>query len=119
MKRWTRKLLTGLLSFGMLLQAASPLSALAADTSGAAQATPVSSLIIRDSYSSNATVKYTLNHYADGSVSWEKDKKPFDGIDVKYDTATSTTPVSMPVTPNTPGAMAHTEPKLSDTASGA
>lgn len=31
MKRWTRKLLAGLLSFGMLLQAASPLSALAAD----------------------------------------------------------------------------------------
>ena len=30
MKRWTRKLLAGLLSFGMLLQAASPLSALAA-----------------------------------------------------------------------------------------
>ena len=32
MKRWTRKLLAGLLSFGMLLQAASPLSALAADS---------------------------------------------------------------------------------------
>ena len=30
MKRWTRKLLAGLLSFGMLLQAASPLRALAA-----------------------------------------------------------------------------------------
>ena len=40
MKRWTRKLLAGLLSFGMLLQVASPLSALAADTSGAAPATP-------------------------------------------------------------------------------
>ena len=91
MKRWTRKLLAGLLSVGMLLQVASPLSALAEeDTSGAAQATPVSSLIIRDSYSSNATVTYTLNHYADGSVSWKNDKKPFDGIDVKYDTATST-----------------------------
>ena len=36
MKRWTRKLLAGLLSFGMLLQAASPLSALAADGSSAA-----------------------------------------------------------------------------------
>ena len=36
MKRWTRKLLAGLLSVGMLLQVASPLSALAAeDTSGA------------------------------------------------------------------------------------
>ena len=36
MKRWTRKLLAGLLSFGMLLQVASPLSALAAEggTSG-------------------------------------------------------------------------------------
>lgn len=91
MKRWIRKLLAGLLSVGMLLQVASPLSALAEeDTSGAAQATPVSSLIIRDSYSSNATVTYTLNHYADGSVSWKNDKKPFDGIDVKYDTATST-----------------------------
>ena len=31
MKRWTRKLLAGLLSFGMLLQVASPLSALAAE----------------------------------------------------------------------------------------
>ena len=36
MKRWTRKLLAGLLSFGMLLQVASPLSALAEDTSGEA-----------------------------------------------------------------------------------
>ena len=35
MKRWTRKLLAGLLSFGMLLQVASPLSALAADGVGA------------------------------------------------------------------------------------
>lgn len=34
MKRWIRKLLAGLLSFGMLLQVASPLSALAADGSG-------------------------------------------------------------------------------------
>ena len=92
MKRWTRKLLAGLLSFGMLLQAASPLSALAAeDISGAAQVAPVSSLIVRDGDSDNyAIVKYTLNHYADGSVSWENGKKPFEGIDVKYDTATST-----------------------------
>ena len=92
MKRWTRKLLAGLLSFGMLLQAASPLSALAAeDISGAAQVAPVSSLIVRDGDSDNyATVKYTLNHYADGRVSWENGKKPFEGIDVKYDTATST-----------------------------
>lgn len=36
MKRWTRKLLAGLLSFGMLLQAASPLSALAAEGGSAA-----------------------------------------------------------------------------------
>ena len=36
MKRWTRKLIAGLLSFGMLLQAASPLSALAADGGTAA-----------------------------------------------------------------------------------
>ena len=36
MKRWTRKLLAGLLSFGMLLQVASPLSALAADSGSAA-----------------------------------------------------------------------------------
>lgn len=92
MKRWTRKLLAGLLSFGMLLQAASLLSALAAeDISGAAQVAPVSSLIVRDGDSDNyAIVKYTLNHYADGSVSWENGKKPFEGIDVKYDTATST-----------------------------
>ena len=76
----------------MLLQAASPLSALAAeDISGAAQVAPVSSLIVRDGDSDNyAIVKYTLNHYADGSVSWENGKKPFEGIDVKYDTATST-----------------------------
>ena len=92
MKRWTRKLLAGLLSVGMLLQAASPLSALAAeDISGAAQVAPVSSLIVRDGDSDNhAIVKYTLNHYADGSVSWENGKKPFEEIDVKYDTATST-----------------------------
>ena len=92
MKRWTRKLLAGLLSFGMLLQVASPLSALAAeDISGAAQVAPVSSLIVRDGDSDNyAIVKYTLNHYADGSVSWENGKKPFEGIDVKYDTETST-----------------------------
>ena len=52
---------------------------------------PVSSLIVRDGDSDNyATVKYTLNHYADGRVSWENGKKPFEGIDVKYDTATST-----------------------------
>lgn len=36
MKRWTRKLLAGLLSVGMLLQVASPLSALAAEGSSAA-----------------------------------------------------------------------------------
>lgn len=36
MKRWTRKFLAGLLSVGMLLQVASPLSALAADGSTAA-----------------------------------------------------------------------------------
>lgn len=92
MKLRTRKFLAGLLSLGLLLQAASPLSALAAeDTSGAAQATPVSSLIVRDGDSDNyATFKYTLNHYADGRVSWENGKKPFEGIDVKYDTATST-----------------------------
>ena len=92
MKLRTRKFLAGLLSLGLLLQAASPLSALAAeDISGAAQVAPVSSLIVRDGDSDNyAIVKYTLNHYADGRVSWENGKKPFEGIDVKYDTATST-----------------------------
>ena len=92
MKLRTRKFLAGLLSLGLLLQAASPLSALAAeDISGAAQVAPVSSLIVRDGDSDNyATVKYTLNHYADGRVSWENGKKPFEEIDVKYDTATST-----------------------------
>ena len=92
MKLRTRKFLAGLLSLGLLLQAASPLSALAAeDTSGAAQATPVSSLIISDGYFDNTTtVSYTLNHYADGTVSWENNQKPFDGINVEYDTATST-----------------------------
>lgn len=46
MKRWTRKLLAGLLSVGMLLQVASPLSALAADDGSTA--TPGLTVTVND-----------------------------------------------------------------------
>ena len=61
MKRWTRKLLAGLLSFGMLLQVASPLSALAADagTSGG----PTLTVTVNDT-------AFTL-HGTDDSVQFE------------------------------------------------
>lgn len=86
MKRWTRKLLAGLLSFGMLLQAASPLSALAAETP-----TVESSITVYDGFSRLYTsVTYVLNRYTDGSVRWEDDKNPWDGVDVSYDTSSNT-----------------------------
>lgn len=86
MKRWTRKLLAGLLSFGMLLQAASPLSALAAETP-----TVESSITVYDGFSKLYTsVTYVLNRYTDGSVRWEDDKNPWDGVDVSYDTSSNT-----------------------------
>lgn len=86
MKRWTRKLLAGLLSFGMLLQAASPLSALAAETP-----TVESSITVYDGFSRLYTsVTYVLNRYTDGSVRWEDDKNPWDGVAVSYDTSSNT-----------------------------
>ncbi len=86
MKRWTRKLLAGLLSFGMLLQAASPLSALAAETP-----TVESSITVYDGFSKLYTsVTYVLNRYTDGSVRWENHKNPWDGVDVSYDTSSNT-----------------------------
>lgn len=86
MKLRTRKLLAGLLSFGMLLQAASPLSALAAETP-----TVASSVTVYDGFSRLYTsVTYVLNRYTDGSVRWEDDKNPWDGVDVSYDTSSNT-----------------------------
>ena len=86
MKRWTRKLLAGLLSFGMLLQAASPLSALAAETP-----TVKSSITVYGGFSRLYTsVTYVLNRYTDGSVRWEDDKNPWDGVAVSYDTSSNT-----------------------------
>lgn len=86
MKRWTRKLLAGLLSFGMLLQVASPLSALAAETP-----TVESSITVYDGFSRLYTsVTYVLNRYTDGSVRWENHKNPWDGVDVSYDTSSNT-----------------------------
>ena len=86
MKRWTRKLLAGLLSVGMLLQVASPLSALAAETP-----TVKSSITVYDGFSRLYTsVTYVLNRYTDGSVRWEDDKNPWDGVDVSYDTSSNT-----------------------------
>lgn len=86
MKRWTRKLLAGLLSVGMLLQVASPLSALAAETP-----TVKSSITVYDGFSRLYTsVTYVLNRYTDGSVRWEDDKNPWDGVAVSYDTSSNT-----------------------------
>ena len=86
MKRWTRKLLAGLLSFGMLLQVASPLSALAAETP-----TVESSITVYDGFSRLYTsVTYVLNRYTDGSVRWKDHKNPWDGVDVSYDTSSNT-----------------------------
>ena len=86
MKRWTRKFLAGLLSFGMLLQVASPLSALAAETP-----TVESSITVYDGFSRLYTsVTYVLNRYTDGSVRWKDHKNPWDGVDVSYDTSSNT-----------------------------
>ncbi len=77
MKRWTRKLLAGLLSFGMLLQVASPLSALAADGNSAAHTLNVtvgSANYILTSDGANVTmpknwpVGYPTVSYEDGFV---------------------------------------------------
>ena len=80
MKRWTRKLLAGLLSFGMLLQVASPLSALAADGSTAA---PGLTVTVNDK-------AYTLAIDSSGQVivpnEWRTDGLP----DVSYADGTYT-----------------------------
>ena len=70
----------------MLLQVASPLSALAAETP-----TVESSITVYDGFSRLYTsVTYVLNRYTDGSVRWEDDKNPWDGVAVSYDTSSNT-----------------------------
>lgn len=81
MKRWTRKLLAGLLSFGMLLQAASPLSALAAD--GSTQGGTLSILCAGE-------LLATMNRAADGTLSWENGNNPFEGVQIEYDATSKT-----------------------------
>ena len=81
MKRWTRKLLAGLLSFGMLLQVASPLSALAAD--GSTQGGTLSILCAGE-------LLATMNRAADGTLSWENAYNPFEGVQIEYDAASKT-----------------------------
>ncbi len=80
MKRWTRKLLAGLLSFGMLLQAASPLSALAADSSSAA---PGLTVTVNDEV-------YTLVVDSSGQVMVPNEWKASNLPNVSYDATTTT-----------------------------
>ena len=82
MKRWTRKLLAGLLSFGMLLQAASPLSALAAETAS----TQSGALTI---WWSNELLA-TANPEADGTLNWENGYNPFESVQIEYDATSKT-----------------------------
>ena len=80
MKRWTRKLLAGLLSFGMLLQAASPLSALAdSGTRGG-----------KLSILCSGDLLATMNREADGTLSWENGYNPFGNVQIEYDAASRT-----------------------------
>ena len=81
MKRWTRKLLAGLLSVGMLLQVASPLSALAADDG--TQGGKLSILCAGE-------LLATMNREADGALSWENAYNPFEGVQIEYDAASKT-----------------------------
>ncbi len=81
MKRWTRKLLAGLLSFGMLLQVASPLSALAVD--GGTQGGKLSILCAGE-------LLATMNREADGALSWENAYNPFEGVQIEYDAESKT-----------------------------
>ena len=81
MKRWTRKLLAGLLSFGMLLQVASPLSALAAG--GSTQGGTLSILCAGE-------LLATMNRAADGTLSWENAYNPFEGVQIEYDATSKT-----------------------------
>lgn len=81
MKRWTRKLLAGLLSVGMLLQVASPLSALAAE--GGTQGGTLSILCAGE-------LLATMNRAADGTLNWENGNNPFKGVQIEYDAASKT-----------------------------
>ena len=81
MKRWTRKLLAGLLSFGVLLQVASPLSALAAD--GSTQGGKLSILCAGE-------LLATMNREANGTLSWENAYNPFEGVQIEYDATSKT-----------------------------
>lgn len=81
MKRWTRKLLAGLLSFGMLLQVASPLSALAADSG--TQGGTLSILCAGE-------LLATMNRAADGTLNWENGNNPFEGVQIEYDATSKT-----------------------------
>lgn len=81
MKRWTRKLLAGLLSVGMLLQVASPLSALAAE--GGTQGGTLSILCAGE-------LLATMNRAADGTLNWENGNNPFEGVQIEYDAASKT-----------------------------
>ena len=82
MKRWTRKLLAGLLSVGMLLQVASPLSALAAETAS----TQSGALTI---WWSNELLA-TANPEADGTLNWENGYNPFESVQIEYDATSKT-----------------------------
>ena len=81
MKRWTRKLLAGLLSFGMLLQEASPLSALAADGNTQSGALTI--------WWSNELLA-TANPEADGTLNWENGYNPFESVQIEYDATSKT-----------------------------
>lgn len=81
MKRWTRKLLAGLLSVGMLLQVASPLSALAAD--GSTQGGTLSILCAGE-------LLATMNRAADGTLNWGNGNNPFEGVQIEYDATSKT-----------------------------
>lgn len=81
MKRWTRKLLAGLLSFGMLLQVASPLSALAEESG--TQGGTLSILCAGE-------LLATMNRAADGTLNWENGNNPFEGVQIEYDAASKT-----------------------------
>ena len=50
-----------------------------------------SSITVYDGFSRLYTsVTYVLNRYTDGSVRWEDDKNPWDGVAVSYDTSSNT-----------------------------
>ena len=81
MKLRTRKFLAGLLSLGLLLQAASPLSALAADSG--TQGGKLSILCASE-------LLATMNREANGTLSWENGYNPFEDVQIAYDAASRT-----------------------------